>query len=359
MAEYNEANMYKQDVANWEHSSRTRYWQSMFHHLDISPKPNYAMLDVTKTLCILSFNDFLNKSSQEYRFNQLKEITSYHKDDDHKGILITFTIKGNEKNEKELELLVQSKTNVTRKKIKFRQGNFQLGASFDLKERVFRNLLNAFDSHSKPGLMYSFANSHGSDEQNFTMKVAWIDPYGNVANITNTTISHGVVNKEIIQPKFVMPMIPGIWTVLAINQKNNQLLSRIPFLVLSSMVRIEQKDMIYEVNEEESKELVKIFRETQSKHDMKLLQLSDQYLYSKYYKLDTNHNTFESKLLLVKEFYSFLSICNVAKNETHHDNHVELSDQDIPVCKDTLWSSFSPDPKSSISTFDEQLRRLV
>jgi hypothetical protein len=358
MAKNNEENMYKQKVSNWEHSSRTRYWQSMFHHLDTSPEPNHSMLDVTKSLCMLSIHEFLNDSAQQYRFDQLKEITSYHKHDAQGGILIRFTIKGNEKNEKELELFVQSKANITRKDIKFRQGKFQLGENFDLKERVFKNLLNSVGSHSKPGLMYSVADSYETNEQNFTMKVAWIDPYGIVRNITYISISDISVNKEIIQPGFMTPMIPGIWTVLVINQRSNQFLCRIPFLVFSSKV-MEQNDMIYELNEELSQELVKIFQETQSKHDMKLLKLSDKYLYSQQFQQDTNNNIIWSKLLLVKEFYSLVSICIVVNDETYNDSDIDVPDLDIPVCKDTLWSSFSPDPKSSTSTFDEQLGRLV
>ena len=31
----------------------------------------------------------------------------------------------------------------------------------------------------------------------------------------------------------------------------------------------------------------------------------------------------------------------------------------IPLCEETLWSSLSPDPKSSISRFDKQLEILV
>ena len=63
IADHKEENMYKRSIPNWNHLSRTRYWQSMFHHLDITPKPDYTMVDIAETLCRSACDVFLYELS--------------------------------------------------------------------------------------------------------------------------------------------------------------------------------------------------------------------------------------------------------------------------------------------------------
>ena len=81
---------------NCEHSSRTRYLQNIYHHLDTSPQPDNAIVDVAKTLCSVAVDVFLNDSSTQYHFNKLLEITSYHNDNELEGVLLKFSVYGDD-----------------------------------------------------------------------------------------------------------------------------------------------------------------------------------------------------------------------------------------------------------------------
>ena len=64
--------------------------------------------------------------------------------------------------------------------------------------------------------------------------------------------------------------------------------------------------------------------------------------------------------LLVSEFYAVDSLCRINddQEETNNENN-KNSYLHLPLCKHTVWSSMSPDPKSSIFYFDETLQLLV
>jgi hypothetical protein len=82
---------------NWEHPSRTRYRQSVYHHLDTSPKPDDAIVNVAKTLCSLAVDVFLKHFSLQYQFGKLHEITSYHNENVLEGGLLKFSVYGDVK----------------------------------------------------------------------------------------------------------------------------------------------------------------------------------------------------------------------------------------------------------------------
>ena len=96
-ADNKEDEMHQQTPENWDHPSRTRYWQSIYHHLDTSPKNDQAIVDVAKTLCAVAIDVFLKDYSQESRFDMLHEITSYHNDDALEGVLLRFGMYGKRK----------------------------------------------------------------------------------------------------------------------------------------------------------------------------------------------------------------------------------------------------------------------
>merc|ERR1739847_133846 len=121
-----------------------------------------------------------------------------------------------------------------KKLIPFRQGYFEIGTNFHLMEGVFKNHLNAMNKHSEPVLAYSFAEAKIEQEKDFVVKVAWIDPKGNIAYITKKSITNKLMRKEGIHQEFHKPLMNGIWTAMVINQRNHELLVKIPFLVFPS-----------------------------------------------------------------------------------------------------------------------------
>ena len=340
-------------VANWEHPSRTRYWQNIYHHLDASPKPDQAIVEMGKILCEMTKERIIELS--QYRFNEIHEITSYHNDDTVQGILLKFDMKDAKGQKQKFELLVKLKNNMIEKQITFRQGEFKIGTNFDPKEFVFRNFLYAMNEASKPALMYSFESAQEEDEHGFVMKVVWVNPNGDVDYVAEESLSNNSINKDTIKPDFKTPVMSGIWTVMVLNAQNNELLARIPFLIIPTENAIETVSVSNNNNnnKEERQSLAKLFRQTQSEEDKRLFELNHHC---------SKQNNKDKKLcqkILVTEFYVLESICHANSMEAKEDNHQKPSKHNIPLCEETLWSSLSPDPKSEISKFNEETETLV
>ena len=351
--------------ANWEHPSRTRYWQSIYHHLDTSPQPDDATVNVSKTLCAVAVDVFLRHVSRQYHFDKLQEITSYHNENALEGVLLKFSVSGGLRIN--FEVFVNPNMDIipprNPKRIVFRQGEFQVGTNFDSMELVFRNHLNAMNEHSTPVLAYSFTDAKIEYEKDFVMKIAWFDPNGNIAYITKKSISNSSVRKEAIGPEFKLPMMNGIWTAMVINQQNYEVLVKIPFLVFPSNANHKDyKKESYQVDQEDRQVLTNMFQESnKNEQDNKLLKLNKDLVGLDHAKSANNEDMTSLKKMLVNEFYTLKSIChsNNVIGEGKLDNHSKFPKLGIPPCKETGWSSFYPDPKSAISTFDSELRKLV
>ena len=349
---------------NCKHPSGTRYWQSIYHHLDVSPRPDEAIVNVANTLCSVAVDFFLKNSSRQYHFDKVHEVTSYHNENVLEGVLLKFSVYEDAK--MNFEAFVNTNMDVmpprNRKGILFRQGEFQVGVDLDFKDLVFRNYLNAMNEHSQPVLLYSLAYAKGDDEKDLVMKVAWVDPNGNIAFITKTSITNSSVKKETIEPEIKTPMMKGIWTVMVINDKKYELLVKIHFLVLpSNEPYVDSETVTYEVAQEERQNLRKIFE--QDEPNNKFLKLNHARLDSDQVQSPKNEDETSWQKQVVKEFYSLESICHSdyvdgGRNlDDHHRKGLNL--RTIPRCEETLWSSLSPDPKSAISRFDNKLMNLV
>ena len=137
-------------------------------------------------------------------------------------------------------------------------------------------------------------------------------------------------------------MISGIWTVVVVKSGSYELLSRIPVLVFptknGSMLR---DGPLNKEIPEVGKLLLQIYQETESEIDKAFGTLNKSCL--KY-----SRNQWQK--LLANEFYLIDSLCQI-----YDDDGFKIEDpamvnpyRYIPFCEETLWSSLSPDPKSSI-----------
>ena len=337
----------QQKLENWDHPSRTRYWQSIYHHLDLSPPPDTAVVEVSKTLCLIAIEDLLKELSDEgYKFEKLVEVTSYHLDDNLKGILIKFSMKGDSE-EKIFEAIVDPKMNVIRKQTAFRQGELLVGTGYDPKELIFRNFLHAMNEDSMPMLMNSFASAQEPDEKDFIMNIVLIDPKGYIALVTEKSVSNNTLIKDAFKLELKEKLIPGIWTIMVVNQKNNQLLTKVPFLVFPTK-KVASANLIS--SSKEHKMFLNIFQKSQTEEDMK------------YQKLNQDLQNMEWPKLLAREFYSIKEgICQSSMNNQANDadNQIKNLSPKISLCEETLWSSFSPDLKSTITKFDNDLSKLI
>ena len=341
---------YQKFLEDFQHPSRKSYWQNIYHHLDNPPERNSAWITEVKTLCLVAKDGLPETISKEYNFDKLQEVTSFHSNDVLQGILLKFSVRGNKDNDKHFEVLVQHKVNITRKTIAFRQGEFRIGEDFDPKELVFRNLLNILNEHSEPVLMVTFDEAQKSDEKNLTLKVAWIDPNGNVAYVNENSVWNAAVTNGTITPKFKSQMMSGIWTIMVMNRQTNSLLVRLSFLVFPSDKFLENRKISSYENQNESHDFITLFQQTQTLQDKKFFKLNQFQS-----ELSNDETVLWSKLLL-KEFYSFVSVCRDIRYKPINRISTNYS---MPSCESTAWSSLSPDLKSSISRFDEELVMLV
>ena len=241
----------------------------------MSPEHDLALIKVGESLCMLAIDALLKDTLLGlWTFGELLEISSYHNDDILHGLLIRCSIKGVEGNEKEFEVFVRRKVNFVHKDIEFRKGEFEVGTNFDVKEKLFRNFLNAMNENSEPVLVYSFKGTEAKNDQEFIMKVSWMDPKGDVAYVTEKSITNSSVDKQIIAPKLSVPLMSGIWTIIVLNEQNKQLFGRLQFLVSPTQNILEDNPVLYNVSSKELLNLQKIAHKTQTKSEKKLLALN-------------------------------------------------------------------------------------
>jgi len=80
-----------------------RYWQSVYHHYDLSPKPDDAILTLGSSLARIAAKDYWHKLLPNFQQNppemkldiqsSLKELSVYLMDDRVAGILVDFDIR--------------------------------------------------------------------------------------------------------------------------------------------------------------------------------------------------------------------------------------------------------------------------
>ena len=353
--DYDEENMLKPSVPNWDHSSRTRYWENIYHYLDSNPSsaPD-AKIDVANTLIQLSFDTLLDSLSMSYNSHTLQEITSYHKNDLLEGVLIQFSLEENEYNStSEFEILIKHKPYIQTHRESLREGKFEIGTNIDYRENVFKNWLNAVNEDSEvPILMYSFEKDTIEKNRNFSIRASWFDPTGNLKFFADKNVTS--CNVTTFEPDITSPMLSGIWTVIVIIVDTEELLARLPFLVfpsksVSSTISLSTN---YSVPEN-GKVLLEIFHDYKSKQDIEFDTINERHLKAQI-------DDFERwRKLLVKQFYVIEDVCRIDHDQEDIRNEsFEILHKDFNSCKDTVWSSMSPDPKSRILQFNETMQIL-
>ena len=76
-------------------------------------------------------------------------------------------------------------------------------------------------------------------------------------------------------------------------------------------------------------------------------------------QLENNEDSASWRKQLVNEFYTLVSICQYDNEDSNLDNHAQMLNANMTNCKETIWSSLSPDPKSTITKFDAELLKLL
>ena len=177
--------------------------------------------------------------------------------------------------------------------------SFQVGTKYDKKEEIFRNYPGFFGPlSSKLTLQYSFNEGL---EGNVTF--SWIDPSGKTVSVSEKHITTGVKKGvDILNINSTSTLQTGVWKIL-IEDKRNEI-AELEFLVLPLSVSAE--GLPAEIGGEQ-----KIYNQIDE---------------------------------LTAQFWRTEGLCSSDDIESEYSN--------INPCRNTNWSSMSPDPKSSI-TVDE------
>jgi len=188
-----------------------RFWLSIYHHHDLSPKPDDALVTLGRSLSRIASqlfsSKYIRRSNEEnedlqeenvplYDVN-LIEISTYNLDDKFQGILVRFQTKLSKDGGEEVTLNMETWFKIENKieatsgnqkiaKLRTKLKDIRVGGDYDQKEQIFRNFASALGPFGEPTLAYNvFAN------ESFNVTLIWIDPAEAVQSLMNVTVTDG------------------------------------------------------------------------------------------------------------------------------------------------------------------------
>lgn len=292
--------LFKSDIVN-QSINLDSYWQNVYHHLDIHPSRDEALMTVSDIAINLKC-DKISSTPCNIVPSKIQEITSFHVNDSYQSTLVLFEALVNNIDVIILETSLRPKNKSILKKsyhLAQRLHYFSVSSDFDQKEQVLRNFPKTLGPYSELVLLYIFNASSEVNFDNHNVTVAWINPGEKLVEVNDFIVGSDYVIGH-IKPSLKLPLLPGSWTVKLYN--NNVVFAKLSFLVVPL-----KNNLIQDVHSDFS----------------------------------TDKNSNENKYYLFVNFYEIGDICTVKDIRN-------LCNISLPQCKNTSWSSLAPDPKSYI-----------
>lgn len=247
---------------------------------------------------------------------EIREITDYFENDVYKGFLIRHQAKIHVNLTVELETLCQPYHNYAQvsKSHRLAKKVMQLDVSTDAdqKELISRNFARVIGENSEPVLILKLLGSTQVGNNSETFNVVWIDPSDRVKESQNLTIDDiTVTTVNFLKSTMPPPLQSGVWTLKIFQKK--ALVGLTKFLIAPSTV----------ISEEGTKE-----------SNSSLNNLDK--MISNFYQIKETCISFNHKN--IRELIGSYLGTNELNDNIHKFNE----------CKKSLWSSFSPDPKSEL-----------
>uniref|UniRef100_A0A1B6CJW1 protein xylosyltransferase n=1 Tax=Clastoptera arizonana TaxID=38151 RepID=A0A1B6CJW1_9HEMI len=322
------------------------YWQSVYHYQDLIPAFDDTLLTFATSLTRVSVKLMTNFAIDcSIIANRVFELTSYMNNDIYKGTLIRFEAhdKSSQSNI-ELETWFRPQNNFTifhQKGPAQRLRSLTVSSDYDQKEQTSRNLQRSLSVFSEPSAVFYFIG--GIDSYNLTL--LWIDPVGELADISEVSIDeNSLVNG--IKASIKTPLLPGVWLLRMVY--DGVVIAQTDFVVFPlqffSGIPITQQQA--EILHGGSRQPYKVAKDAYSH----LLEPPDPVLERKSLANIRRsgkdlHQWIDS---LTSRFYSVMETCAVSSKETNLCRSIHLE-----PCHTTSWSSYAPDPKSTISTINK------
>lgn len=309
------------------------YWQSLYHHADLSPLPDDVLLTLSYSLARLVY-----RGSQMARENiRLLENTAYFRDNRFVGILIRAKSEDDSPND-QVEALVSMRHNFsTSRSWSGRIRSLSVNTDYDQKEQTFRNFAGGIGPYSSPVLAYEF-DAGITVPQN--VSVLWIDPHGRLADANHILVEEMTLIGH-IKPQLNEQLIVGTWRVLLV--ADTELIAKFHFLVIplsywktkkidseKAKEIMDGPSSVYHVTEEMNRNWSRLVRSAMTNEETTQSQS----------KMGENLDDWLDRL--VHEHYEIERVCAVTETGSRIGSKLQK-------CIDTHWSSLSPDSKADTS----------
>ncbi|KAH9489879.1 hypothetical protein Btru_044479 [Bulinus truncatus] len=188
----------------------SNYWQNVYHHLDKSTKVKDAALTVYTSIQRLA-TSFLLEAMPTCSLKPLKlfETTVFNEADHFHGLLVFFSAQLQDTGQAvTLEVHAEPKhyyTQVDTKGQAARLQSLEVGTDFDVKELIFRNDGNLMGPFDEITLRHAWLPGN-----EFSVSIAWVDPTNEIAASYDVHLpsAYHVGNQK---PFLNKPLRPGIW----------------------------------------------------------------------------------------------------------------------------------------------------
>nr|CAD7444893.1 unnamed protein product [Timema bartmani] len=333
------------------------YWQSVYHHADLSPPPDDSLVTLTHSLLRLA-SKLLNSDACSVTPSRLLEVTSYHHQDSYKGSLILYEVSvGGSSDVVILETWVRPqqflwglKMNGPVKTLK----TLYVSSDYDQKEQVSRNNLQTLGPFSEPVLVFQLSEGPaGASAPSLNLTVLWVDPAGQLAEVSEVHVEDASTVNH-VKPSLREPLLPGVWEVKMV--LNSSLVAGTHFLViplqLVSGVEISQHQSTFLHNGP-----AQSFVAPEGVDYERFMASAGEKLALRR-KATANSKRFGVDLQkwidsLTNRFYKVVESCAASTRQTSLCGGVILE-----PCEGTVWSSLAPDPKSQICTVNNITGRM-
>ncbi|XP_067937140.1 xylosyltransferase oxt-like [Watersipora subatra] len=225
--------------------------------------------------------------------------------------------------------------------------DMKVGSVFDIKERIFRDY----------GQMLS------SNTDNLTVIQVWqgglginvtlllTDPLGRIAYLHNVTVPQGMDNIIVTKVHLVKPMLPGQWHAKLVYQ--NVFVAKTSYLVLPELYSKRLLPPKFSVSYDYSPYSVPISNELLSFYN-EIISDGEEAMYT----------TSQHQSLLEGSMSSLMAWCDKIVSDFWKPNSVcsikpPAECEIIPLCNETSWSSFSPDPKSELGEINPRTGKIT
>ncbi|XP_063992970.1 xylosyltransferase oxt [Diachasmimorpha longicaudata] len=207
-----------------------RYWQSLYHHADLTPLFDDTVLTISNSLTRLIYSKYGLASSHV----RLLEVSAYFVGNKFQGILVQAEVdmKAFESSTfqndfpERLEALVIPRRQFTASKTwSDRIRHLEVNTDYDQKEQTFRNLVGGMGPLSTPVLSYEFDAALVTPRN---LSVLWIDPRGNFVDVNHLQLEEMSLIGS-LKPQLEEPLVIGEWQVVMI--ADTVVVSHLKFLV--------------------------------------------------------------------------------------------------------------------------------